>query len=178
MVSQTALRNSAAANRLASWAVEHALRCRHRRDPRAGFVPGLSAPPRCARFVPRDEQQRLQHLHVVLDAMIELVQQDPLLRSACFRSLISTSMLIAPTILPGIAQRRRERNEGTRVPSGRSATASAPRTARPSLRATAIGHWSCGKRRAVRPIKFPGDAPFVAAERGRPAGESTAAWLK
>ena len=33
---------------------------------------------------------------------------------------------------------------GTRVPSGRSATASTPRTGRPVLRVTAIGHSSCG----------------------------------
>ena len=61
--------------------------------------------------------------------------------------------------------------KGTRVPSGRSATASAPRTARPSLSATAIGHWSCGSGVPSGMEQFPGDAPFVAAERGRPAGE-------
>lgn len=33
---------------------------------------------------------------------------------------------------------------GTRVPSGRSQTASMPRTVRSSLTATAIGHSSCG----------------------------------
>ena len=33
---------------------------------------------------------------------------------------------------------------GTRVPSGRSAIASMPRTGRSSFSAIAIGHWSCG----------------------------------
>ena len=32
---------------------------------------------------------------------------------------------------------------GTRVPSGRSATASTPRTGRPVFRVTAMGHSSC-----------------------------------
>ena len=34
--------------------------------------------------------------------------------------------------------------KGTRVPSGRSATASMPRIGFPCFSARAIGHWSCG----------------------------------
>ena len=112
MVSQTAGRNSAAETGWRRSAVEHALRCRHGRDPRAGFVEHL--PRLLAVRVPcRGEQQRLQHLHVVLDAVIELVEQERCCVSACLRSLISTSMLIAPMILPvGVAQRRRIWDEG------------------------------------------------------------------
>jgi len=65
--------------------------------------------------------------------------------SARLRSLMSISMLTPPTTFPaGVAQRRRVGLEGTRVPSGRSATASAPRIGRPCLTACAIGHSSCG----------------------------------
>lgn len=61
--------------------------------------------------------------------------------SACFRSVMSTSMLIAPISTPwlsysGVGYGR----NGTKLPSGRSAIASTPRTGRPSFRAAAIGH--------------------------------------
>ena len=69
--------------------------------------------------------------------------------SACFssaflRSLMSTSMLTAPISVPvsscsGVGNGR----NGTRVPSG-PMSEDAPRTARSSFSATAMGHSSCG----------------------------------
>jgi hypothetical protein len=61
------------------------------------------------------------------------------------RSVMSTNMFTAPTILP-VASRSADGNamNGMRVPSGRSTTASCPAIARPSCNTTAIGHSSCG----------------------------------
>src|SRR5262245_4682061 len=57
---------------------------------------------------------------------------------------------------------------GTRVPSGRSATASPPRTARFSFSATAHGALVVAHRPAVGPVEAPRSAPFALAEL-RPA---------
>ena len=77
--------------------------------------------------------------------MIEFIEQKPLLG---FRlpPLADIHQHVDGAVDPAGRSRSGVGNgmKGTRVPSGRSATASAPRTARPSLSATAIGHWSCG----------------------------------
>ena len=104
---------SSAANRVASLrAVQHALRRRHGRDPRAGFVEDL---PRllAVRGSGRGEQQRLQHLHVVLDAMIEFVEQQALL-GLRLPALADVHQHVDRADDPAgrVAQRRRKRNEG------------------------------------------------------------------
>ena len=59
---------------------------------------------------------------------------------------------------------------GTRVPSGRSATASCPRTGRPSLRVTAIGHSACGmgvpSGQNSRPVTHQSSLPSYGAASG------------
>src|SRR5215208_5487164 len=78
MVWQTAGKNSSASKRLASLR-PYSTRCEPLRGgPRAGFVqdfPRLLAVRRSC----SGEQQRLQHLHVVLGAVIEFIEQKPLL---------------------------------------------------------------------------------------------------
>jgi hypothetical protein len=59
---------------------------------------------------------------------------------------MSTSMFTAPINAPECGSRNGvgKGMNGMRVPSGRSAIASAPRIGRFSRSATAIGHWSWG----------------------------------
>ncbi len=65
----------------------------------------------------------------------------PASASACLRSLMSTSMFTAPTSVPeSLRSGVGWAISGTRVPSGRSATISAPLMARFSRSVTAIGH--------------------------------------
>ena len=90
--------------------------------------------------------------------------------SACLRSLTSTSTLTAPMSVPeascsGVGYGM----NGTRVPSGRSATASAPRTGRFSFSATAMGidrtaaacrpAGTAARRRAIRRRRARADDP-------------------
>ena len=64
--------------------------------------------------------------------------------SARFCSLMSTSMLTAPVSVPAASRIGVGYGmNGTRVPSGRSRIASAPRIGRCSLSVVAIGHSSC-----------------------------------
>ncbi len=58
--------------------VKHALGCRHGGDSPAGLLQHLSRLG-ASGLSRRHPQQRLQHLHVVLDAMVQLAEQHPLL---------------------------------------------------------------------------------------------------
>ena len=66
---------------------------------------------------------------------------------------------------------------GTRVPSGRSAIASAPLIGPFSRSATAIGHWSCGI--GVPSGQYSRQKPhhWSLFNAGRQPHSSTAAWL-
>ena len=125
-------------------AVQHPLGRGHRSDAPACLIEhlaGLIA----SGLSCGSEQQRLQDLHVVLDAMIELVEQQALLRLRlpAFAD-IDQHVDGADHLSRGSRSGVGNGMKGMRVPSGRSATASALRMARPSFRATAIGHSSWG----------------------------------
>lgn len=68
--------------------------------------------------------------------------------------------------------------KGTRVPSGRSATASMPRIGTFSFRATAIGHWSCGSGVPSAQYSFQDPHHWLVPSSGRQPQSSTAASLK
>ena len=166
-VLHTAATNSSDLKRVA-WVVPYSTRCAAAiaATRAAGLVEDLlrfrrADLPRCRRI-----EQRLHHLHVVLDAMIELVEQHALMR---FRLLaladVDQHVDGADDLAFGIAQRRRIGNErhAAAVRALGDGFGVADRTAfleRHRHRTLVVR-----QRRAVRPIKLPGHAPFVAAER-------------
>ena len=100
-------------------------------------------------------------------------------RSPFLRSLISISMFTAPISVP------EESNSGvgygangTRLPSGRSATASTPRTGFCVLSAIAIGHSSSGSGVPSGQNSLKEPHQCVGPSAGSQPQRSAAAWLK
>src|SRR5205814_105385 len=108
------------------------------------------------------------YLHVVLDAMIELVEQQTLLGLG-LPSLADIHQHVdgADNLSRCIAQRRRKGNERDARPIGPFGD-SLRIAYRPSL-LQRDGHRTLvmWQRRAVRIVEFPGNAPFIAAQRRR-----------
>jgi hypothetical protein len=117
-------------------------------------------------------QQRLQRLHVVLDAVVQFVEQHSLLRFGLL-ALADVDKHVdgADDLAARIAQRSRIGNERNASAVGTlgdrfSVADRAPLLQRHGHRALVVAH-----RRSVGPIELPGHAPLVAADRGRAAGE-------